>query len=181
MQRLTWIPGASVVVALTLVPTGWGPFAQGRVDIRVVSSRPDMVSGGDALIEITGASAPSAPPAVSVTVNGRDVTSAFRAVAPGWRLLGRIDSLTLGKNTVEVRTGGSRQARLELTNHSGSGPVFSGPHQTPFVCQTDAAGLGPAVDANCTAQTVVTYVYKSTASPASPAARGAGAAPGRGG
>ncbi len=102
MQRLTWIPGACVVVALTLVPAGWGPLAQGRVDVRVVSSRPDMVSGGDALIEITGASAPSAPPAVSVTVNGRDVTSAFRAVTPGWRLLGRIDALTLGKNTVEA-------------------------------------------------------------------------------
>ena len=178
MQRLTRIPGACVVVALTLVPAGGSSFAQGRVDIRVVSSRPDMVSGGDALIEITGASAPSAPPVVSVTVNGRDVTSAFRAVTPDGRLLGRIDALTLGKNTVEVRAGGRRQARLELTNHPGSGPVFSGPHQTPFVCQTDAAGLGPAMDANCSAQTVVTYVYKSTAPPA---ARGAGAAPGRGG
>ena len=124
MQRRTWIPGACVVVALTFVPAGGGPFAQGRVDIRVVSSRPDLVSGGDALIEITGASAPSAPPAVSVTVNGRDVTSAFRAVTPGGRLLGRIDALTLGKNAVEVRTGGSRQARLELTNYPDSGPVF---------------------------------------------------------
>ena len=178
MQRRTWIPGACVVVALTFVPAGGGPFAQGRVDIRVVSSRPDMVSGGDALIEITGASAPSAPPAVSVTVNGRDVTSAFRAVTPGGRLLGRIDALTLGKNAVEVRTGGSRQARLELTNYPDSGPVFSGPHQIPFVCQTDAAGLGPTVDANCSAPTVVTYVYKSTTPTA---ARGAGAAPGRGG
>src|SRR5688500_9218857 len=103
MQRRTWIPGVCVVVALTCVPAGGGPFAQGRVDIRVVSIRPDMVSGGDALIEITGASASSAPPAVSV--NGRDVTSAFRAVTPGGRLLGRIDALTLGKNTVEVRTG----------------------------------------------------------------------------
>ena len=178
MRRLTWILWACVVVVLALVPAGGSSFAQGRVDIRVVSSRPDMVSGGDALIEITSASAASAPPAVSVTVNGRDVTSAFRAVTPDGRLLGRIDALTLGKNTVEVRADGRRQARLDLTNHPDSGPVFSGPHQTPFMCQTDAAGLGPAVDANCRAPTVVSYVYKSTAPPA---ARGAGAAPGRGG
>lgn len=176
MQRLTRILGAVVLMAgfLAFVSAPWSALAQGKVDIRVVSSRADMVSGGDALIEITGVATTPASPAVSVAVNGRDVTNAFRAARPGGPLLGRIDALTLAKNTLEVRAGGKRLAQLDLTNHPITGPVFSGPHQTPFVCQTEGAGLGPALDANCSATTLVTYVYRSTAPPA---ARGAGAAP----
>ena len=71
--------------------------------------------------------------------------------------------MTLGKNTVNVRVGGRREARLELTNHPTTGPIFSGPQQRPFVCETEAAGLGVPLDGNCSAPTVVTYVYKSTA------------------
>ena len=175
MQRLTRVCGGSVIIAglLTLValpPGAWSALAAEKIDIRVVSSRADMVTGGDALVEITGAS-----PTVSVTVNGRDLTSAFRAASPGGALLGRINSLTLGKSTLEVRADGKSLARLDLTNHPNAGPIFSGPHQTPFVCQTEDAGLGPALDADCSAKTVVGYIYKSTAPPAG---RGAGAAPG---
>jgi hypothetical protein len=166
MQQLTWIGGACVAGLLTLFPAAWSVLAAEKVEIRVVSSRPDMVSGGDALLEITGVTPTPASPAVSVTVNGRDLTNAFHAASPGGPLLGRVDGLTLGMNTVEVRAGGKSQARLDLLNHPITGPVFSGPHQTPFICQTEDAGLGPALDVDCSAKTVVTYVYKSTAPPA---------------
>ena len=55
-------------------------------------------------------------------------------------------------------------------NHPITGPIISGPHQTPFVCQTEAAGLGHALDADCSAKTNVSYVYKSTEPPAPRAA-----------
>jgi hypothetical protein len=196
MQRFTRVRGAFVLTAglLTLVPAAWSAAsakgfgglaprggqpagsAAEKVGIRVVSGRADMVSGGDALIEITGVATTPATPGVSVTVNGRDLTNAFRAASPGGPLLGRIDALTPGKNTVEVRAGGKPLARLDLTNHPSAGPIFSGPHQTPFICQTEDAGLGPALDGDCHAKTVVTYVYKSDAPPVGRRGGGAPAA-----
>jgi hypothetical protein len=47
-------------------------------------------------------------------------------------------------------------------NHPIGGPVFSGPHQQPFVCQTEFSGLERAVDADCNAPTRVEYFYRST-------------------
>ena len=55
-------------------------FAQrsaGPVGIRVLSTRADRVSGGDVLIAISAAASAKAPPVV--TLNGRDISSSFRA------------------------------------------------------------------------------------------------------
>ena len=177
MQCLTAVRRALLTGFITLVVGA--PDVAADVDIRVVSGRPDMVTGGSALVEVSGVEALVGSSAVSITVNGRDATGVFRAARPGGPLLGRVDALTLGKNTLEVRVQGKREARLELTNHPISGPVFSGPHQTPFICQTEAAGLGVPLDANCSAKTVVTYVYKSTAPPPAPEV-GGGPVGGRG-
>ena len=164
MHRLIVVRAAVMVLAGLVTLVASVSSAAAAVGVRVVSSRSDMVSADTALVEISGLETAAGSP-LSVTVNGRDVTSAFRAARPGGPLLGRIDALTLGKNSVDVRVAGKREARLELINHSIAGPIFSGPHQTPFVCQTEAAGLGAPLDANCAAKTVVTYVYKSTAPP----------------
>src|SRR5262249_16709965 len=53
-------------------------------------------------------------------------------------------------------------------NHPLTGPVFSGPHQQPFICQTETNGLGAPLDANCSAKSVVQYYYKSTEPAAEP-------------
>ncbi|HYL38441.1 MAG TPA: DUF6351 family protein, partial [Bryobacteraceae bacterium] len=66
-----------------------------------------------------------------------------------------------GKNALEIKSG-KTSAKLELVNYPITGPVFSGPHQKPFVCQTEQAGLGAPLDDDCSAKTVVTYAYKST-------------------
>ena len=163
MQCLTAVRSALLTGFITLIVGV--PDLAADVELRVVSGRPDMVTGGSALIEVAGVETLSGSSAVSITVNGRHVTGVFRTARSGGPLLGRVNALTLGKNTLEVRVQGRREARLELTNHPISGPVFSGPHQTPFVCQTEAAGLGAPLDANCSAETVVTYVYRSTAPP----------------
>ncbi|MBL4581787.1 MAG: hypothetical protein JKY29_08220, partial [Gammaproteobacteria bacterium] len=57
---------------------------------------------------------------------------------------------------------------LELTNYPQSGPIISGPHEQPYVCQSEqfvtVAGdtLGSALDLSCTIPTRVDYVYWST-------------------
>ncbi|MDE0624349.1 MAG: DUF6351 family protein [Bryobacterales bacterium] len=131
--------------------------AEQRLDLSVLSGPPDMVTGGDALVEVSGASAGS----LRIELDGRDVTSSFRSGIDPSRLVGRLSELKIGKNTVMAR-GGERSTSLELINHPRTGPVFSGPHQEPFVCQTEQAGLGPPSDNNCSVQTRSAYYYWST-------------------
>lgn len=130
--------------------------AQG-IALRPVSSRAWMVTGGTALLQLEG-SVRSAE--LRLSVNGREANAVFRS-GRGNALLGRVEGLPLGKSRLELRAG-RQKARLDVVNYPITGPVFSGPHQTPFICQTESAGLGPALDANCSAKTQVNWVYKST-------------------
>ena len=139
--------------------------------LTTLSSRADMVSGGDALVEVRSLGA-AQPGGIVVTVNGRDVSQAFRRDDARRSLIGLVEGLQPGRNTI-VATAGSRTARLEVTNFAISGPILSGPHLTPFECRTVEAGLGPPLDANCSAPPRVEYFYKST--DPLPAARAAGA------
>ena len=99
---------------------GCGLAAEGMA-LRVVSGRPDMVTGGMALVEISAPGLHS----VHVSLNGRERTKAFRpGRAPG-TLLGRVEGLKPGKNTLEAREGGKR-ARLELVNSPMTEPCSPG-------------------------------------------------------
>src|SRR5476651_1944791 len=134
-----------------------------KIDIRALSARPDRVTGGDVLIRVVtpGAGSPA------VTLNGHDVSAAFHAAAGGGSAVGLVTNLIIGRNvlTVAGKPWGVRDESLQLTNYPTTGPVISGPPQTPFVCQTDAfklpdgSTLGKATDANCSAPTKVQYVY----------------------
>ena len=162
----------------------------------VVSSAADQVTGGDARLHIE---VPRVVPLhqVRVFVNGYDQRDHF-SVLPGTRTLtGVVDGLVLGDNIVEVAPNGNFRrgahgrpdvVTLILTNHPDTGPVFSGPHQYPFVCTVQKHGLGQALvdnesegfpvygidnDGNptdeiigyskdCSAETLIQYVYKST-------------------
>jgi hypothetical protein len=154
--------------------------------VEVVSSAPDQVTGGDARLHIEVPR--TVPPhQVEVWVNGMDQSGYF-ALRPGTRTLsGLVDGLELGENQVIVRPNGLGKGRpeavhLTLTNYPINGPVFSGPHQRPFICSVQRHGLGqPVVDhesvgfpvfdgdgniigysQDCSADTLVEYVYKST-------------------
>jgi hypothetical protein len=114
--------------------------------ITVLSNRADLISGGDALVEVVLPSA-VAPGTVRVTVNGRDVSDAFAVRADG-RFAGVIDGLALGANEViavvapgpgSKGTRATAPARLVITNHSKGGPVFSGAQLQPWICARKVA------------------------------------------
>ena len=137
--------------------------------ISTISSRPDKVSGGDALVRID---VPNNAPLTGITVrrNGQDITSTFRPDPAQHALIGLVRGLRLGQNTLEAFTGGTPSAQLSVINYPATGPIFSGPQEQPFICQTqnfklpDGASLGPALDADCTVKTVVQYLYRPTGS-----------------
>jgi Tannase-like family of unknown function (DUF6351) len=143
---------------------------RGALAITVVSSPAHLVSGGDARIEV---SVPTNVPlsAVTVTLNGANVTSAFAADSEGnHQLEGVVTGLAAGKSTLVARTSGknARRESLTLINHDIQGPMFSGPRQVPFVCATtnNAAGFGlPPIPQTetCETPTVVSFVYVNPA------------------
>jgi len=162
------------ILALSHVALANPARASRRIDIKVVSSQPDMVSGGSALVQVTS---PAEIQKLSIWADGREVTSAFHVSPRTQTLIGLVDGLAVGKNQLEVKSGRKVLAQLEILNHGITGPILSGPHQTPFICQTESAGLGPPLDADCSAKIEVTYIYKSI-QPLTPADRTAEGKPG---
>lgn len=166
---------AASLAAAALVAGCGGDNDAPPAQIKTLSNRADMVSGGDALVEVmlpAGATAGT----LKVELNGADVTSSFAARADG-RITGLLQGLRAGDNTVVASAAGSSAARLTITNTDRGGPIFSGKQPTPFVCATpvpqgatattpatNGSGLSTnAVDAQCNIAAEVKLYYKSTA------------------
>jgi hypothetical protein len=124
-----------VLVVLAVTPAA----AEAALRITTVSTRPEMVTGGDVLVRVSR-------PAV-VRANGRE---AFRGRT------GLVTGLRLGANRLTAQAG-HRRARLTVVNHPITGPVFSGPHEQPFICETEAFGLGAPLDDDCSIATRVEH------------------------
>ncbi len=157
--RRTLIPVAvlTALSAFVVGPAAASPSSDHRLTITTVSNpRPTLVSGGQVLVRVAGVD-----DRVRITENGHDVTSAFRAQSDG-TLLGLVTGLRAGGNSLAARSGW-QDTELRVVNHPITGPVFSGPQQVPFFCQTQSFGLAPAVQPLCSAPTVVSYQYKNTA------------------
>ena len=126
-------------------------WAADNVQIYVLSNRADLISGGEALVEVT-IPARADPAAMRVAVGERDVTSAFAVRADG-RYLGLIEGLALGENVVTAQLPGGGLARITIANHPSGGPVFSGPQVQPWSCNSGAT------DALCTRAPSYQYFY----------------------
>jgi hypothetical protein len=169
MKRSVGITLAAAA-ALVLSSNAWG--ANDKLEITVVSSPPEYVSGDDARVEVSVPEG-AALSAVTVKLNGTDVTSAFGPDPEGGnRLEGVVTGLPLGPSTLAATMPGpgksTRTAELELTNNPLQGPIFSGPHQTPFLCSSagNAAsnGLPPILQSpTCATPTVVSFIYRNLA------------------
>ena len=156
--------GAGILTGLILaVVTAirGAPADTPALTLSVLSSRADMVSGGDALVEIRVPAA-LASRKLAVTINGRDVTTAFHEDSKRRSWVGLVDGLRNGKNAL-VAKAGSASSTVDLVNHPITGPIVSGEHLKPFTCMTSESGLGEPLDADCSAHSKVEYFYRSNA------------------
>ena len=172
MNRLTRRLAAVVAAGAALVVAPAAMASGDKIELSVVSSPAAYVSGGDARIEIAVPAGTSFGE-VDVTLNGVDVTSAFGPDPEGnHQLEGVLTGLPLGESLLIAKDGkgNSHRDKLKLVNNPIQGPIFSGPHQVPFVCATtgNAAGMGlPPIPQSptCETPTVVSYVYRPTSNP----------------
>lgn len=127
------VMAASCLVAAPVAPAS-ASASRVPLSLEVLSSRPDQVSGGDALIRVDGDAR------ARVLRNGEDVTEAFERGGKG--RTGLVTGLRDGENTITAVAGRHRKS-IKLRNHPIQGPIFSGEHQYPFLCKTERSGLGP--------------------------------------
>jgi uncharacterized tannase-like protein DUF6351 len=141
--------GATLLACLLCVPA-----AHAAMQIDVLSNRADLISAGDALVEVVVPAGTSTSDVV-VTDDGRDVTGAFTTTADG-RFLGLVEGLDDGPNVLQATLPDGSGARITVTNHPNGGPVFSGPQVQPWQCQETA------VDAQCNQPVSYEFQYKNT-------------------
>jgi hypothetical protein len=144
--------------ATTIVAPWFGrsALAPGQIELAVTSTLAATVTGEDARIEVRGLQPGDR---VRLDRDGVDVSSSLDDSAGGV-----VSGLRVGVNHLTaVVTGpaGTRRATLPVTDHPITGPVISGPHQEPFVCETEPSGLGPALDAECSAKPRVDWFARS--------------------
>ena len=148
-------------------------------DIRTLSNRADLISDGDALIEVQ---VPKNVPMKKVTLklNGANVGAAFVADEHARTLRGVLTNLRIGENLFVAESNGEGKGRprasLTITNHGRGGPVLLGSQTTPWICATptpvaesgntpasNASGLTTAaVDAQCNIATEYKLFYRTT-------------------
>ncbi|MEE2040048.1 DUF6351 family protein [Nocardiopsis sp. CT-R113] len=185
---LLTVSGTPLLSGLWALPTGALPppaapgtprDADAPLSLEVLSSRPDTVMGDTVLVRVVP---PAAVPAdrVRLEAGGADATPALRTVrlSDGTPALeGLVSGLPEGDTVLSAShpaPGGGAEgghaagtARVTVTAHPLTGPVFSGPHQEPFVCDTErfdlhgGGTLGPPLDADCSAPTVVRHMYRT--------------------
>ena len=133
---------SAAIVLVLVASVASAQTAKNGFEIRTISTRADLVSGGDALIQI------AVPPTLSagrlaVTANGRDVSGAFRLGSKPNTFLGLIADLPNGRSEIQAGVRDEKPSvSVTIVSHPISGPVMGGPHQTPFICETQAFGFG---------------------------------------
>ena len=152
------------------------------LQIATVPTPAHLVSGGNALVRVALPAGVDGGDA-RIALNGDDVTALFRE-EPVDRLgrdrralLGLVDGLVLGDNTVSV-TVGDQTGELVVTNYATGGPIFSGEQLDPYFCLEDlepdpegqprrfAVGngdfiVGGKLDDDCALETRVDYLYRT--------------------
>ena len=98
----------------------------GELRVETVPTSQHLISGGDALVRIEPIFGGSLPD-VSVSVNGVDMTERFRPAPADWlgresdALLGLVDGLAIGDNTVVVEHAGTPVSSMTVTNYPVTG------------------------------------------------------------
>src|SRR5439155_7034855 len=144
--------GASTALTVTSALYGCGGDSStdsvaGDVSVKVLSTRPDMVTDGDAYVEValpTGANVAE----LKVDVDGADVTAQFARRDNG-RILGVVSGLKVGASTITATLKSvNKGAHLVVTNYDRGGPIFSGPQVQPWICATKSGSPATVVAPN---------------------------------
>ena len=114
-------------------------------DIVVLSNRADLISGGDALVELVVPSGiiealrNGGNVKIQAALNGAPVPKDTFALRQDGRIYGVVRGLKLGQNVLTAQVPG-KVMQIVITNHPISGPVFSGGAQLqPWICATSAS------------------------------------------
>jgi hypothetical protein len=158
-RRIASLSGLLLVFVLGSVSSA---FAASTPEIKVLSNRADLISGGDALVQVVGGTTGSVSANsvgvlgnLTIKLNGVDVTNVFAMGSEG-RFMGLLKNLSLGDNVVTASAPGGKPVSLKIINHSIGGPVLSGPQIQPWTC------FAGALDKQCNRPPAITYLYKST-------------------
>jgi len=84
-------------LAALLAAAAWADEGGSNLEIVTLSNRADLISGGDALVEVRVPKQVSLS-AVKVKLNGHDITSSFTASAAARTLRGLVTGLVVGRN-----------------------------------------------------------------------------------
>lgn len=149
-----------------------GSTGNGQMQVRTLSNRADLVSGGNVLVEVIpeGGNVTG----LKVTLNGEDITTAFEKRSDG-RITGLATGMAIGSNTIKASTDSNREATLKVINAPRGGPVLTRSQTVPFVCATpeptaasgttaasNASGLSTAAtDAQCNIATEFKLFYRT--------------------
>ena len=103
---------------------------QGDGEIRVLSNRADLISDGDALVEIVAADS-SLLEGASVFLNDQLLEIGLVATESGTRKA-LVTGLSLGSNQLRIVLEDGSVLNREIINHPNGGPVISGPQIQPW-------------------------------------------------
>jgi Tannase-like family of unknown function (DUF6351) len=114
-------------------------------DVIVLSNRADLISGGDALVEVI------VPPGIiqaisngnqkiKASINGVPVPDGTLALRGNGRIIGLVTGLKVGENILKVQTPGKAMS-IVITNHPIGGPVFAGAQLQPWICATTVSQM----------------------------------------
>jgi hypothetical protein len=151
----TAVTGTMLVTSVVRADAGRDPGPS--LAIKVLSNRADLISGGDAYVEIAE---PTGRPAenVHVLLDGQDISAEFARRDNG-RILGVVTGMSDGPHTLTAHADDLAGATLALDNHPIGGPVFSGPQVTPWFCTTRLHGMANNTDDQCNAPTQYQWYY----------------------
>jgi Tannase-like family of unknown function (DUF6351) len=113
-------------------------------DIIVLSNRADLISGGDALVEvivppgIIQAMRSGGKVKIQASIDGVPVPDGTLALRADGRIYGLVTGLKVGDNLLTVQTPG-KAMNIVITNHPIGGPVFAGTQLQPWICATTVA------------------------------------------
>ena len=140
---------------------GTGTVPPEHLEVTVLSSRPELVTGGDAVVQVR-TPAGLAPDSITVTVDATGETFPVEVDRSG-RAVAKVSGLPDGLSTITAAGGSTSDlATVEVISHPITGPLFSGPQLPMPVCSTDLYGLGEPVDEDCSAPTTVSWQYLGT-------------------